>query len=357
MRVSAQIRVRRDGAIVYQESSTFTSMSDAKRWAKRREADIESGGVESLRAPVSVAQVLRRYVAELEASPGGVGRSKRAALVAMAEREPWGRVDIGELSSEVVMRYLQSRSAAGAAPSTVDQDLVYLRVAADYARVAWSASVDMGLFEDVQKLASRMGVTGRSEERDVRPTLEQLEAILGYYSRDRKRAATVGNVQQIPMVDLVLFQIFSTRRLDETCRMLRSDLDPARQRVLVRDMKHPRQKKGNNVWVHLPDRAWALVQQQLARLPDDEPRVWPYLAGSVSKSFQTARGWAFGREGLDLTLHDLRHEGISHLFELGWDIPQVSMVSGHRSWDSLRRYTHLHGPHPVDKYKGWAVLG
>lgn len=356
MRITAQIRIRRQGAIVYQEAATFSSMAKAKAWAKRRESDIEDRGVESLRDPVTVAEVLDRYVKEVEQTPGGIGRTKKSTILAMAQRAPWSRVKLAELSSSDIVGYLQERARDGAAPSTVDQDLTYLRVVTDYARVAWSMPVDMGMFEDVQKLVSRLGVTGRSDKRDVRPTLEQLDRILAYYSRKRKRRATPSNVQQIPMRDLVLFQIFSTRRLDETCRILRADLDEEHQRVLVRDMKHPRQKKGNNVWVHLPDRAWALIQQQLARLPADEPRIWPYESRSVSRSWDRARAWAYGEDAPDLTLHDLRHEGVSHLFELGWDIPRVAMVSGHRSWDNLKRYTHLIRPQAFDKYAGWEAL-
>ena len=43
----------------------------------------------------------------------------------------------------------------------------------------------------------------------------------------------------------------------------------------------------------------------------------------------------------DLHFHDLRHEGVSRLFEKGYAIEQVSLVSGHRSWSSLKRYTNL----------------
>jgi len=47
----------------------------------------------------------------------------------------------------------------------------------------------------------------------------------------------------------------------------------------------------------------------------------------------------------------MRHEGISRLFEMGWTIPQVASVSGHQSWQSLKRYSHLR--HNGDKYAGW----
>jgi hypothetical protein len=45
----------------------------------------------------------------------------------------------------------------------------------------------------------------------------------------------------------------------------------------------------------------------------------------------------------DLHFHNLRNEGVSRLFEMDWDIPRVSSVSGHRDWYSLPRYTHLSG--------------
>lgn len=43
----------------------------------------------------------------------------------------------------------------------------------------------------------------------------------------------------------------------------------------------------------------------------------------------------------DIVLHDLRHEGISRLFELGFQIHEVALVSGHTNWRTLMRYTHL----------------
>jgi site-specific recombinase XerD len=43
----------------------------------------------------------------------------------------------------------------------------------------------------------------------------------------------------------------------------------------------------------------------------------------------------------DLDFHDLRHEGTSRLLEAGFAIEQVSLVTGHKDWKMLRRYTHL----------------
>ena len=39
---------------------------------------------------------------------------------------------------------------------------------------------------------------------------------------------------------------------------------------------------------------------------------------------------------------------------MGWNIPHVEAVSGHRSWVSLKRYTHIR--ETGDKYTTWAGL-
>ena len=42
----------------------------------------------------------------------------------------------------------------------------------------------------------------------------------------------------------------------------------------------------------------------------------------------------------------LRHEATSRLFEAGFDIPEVSLVTGHKDWKMLRRYLNLR-PHQL----------
>jgi site-specific recombinase XerD len=44
---------------------------------------------------------------------------------------------------------------------------------------------------------------------------------------------------------------------------------------------------------------------------------------------------------IDLHFHDLRHEATSRLFEAGLTIEQVPLVTGHKDWKMLKRYTQL----------------
>lgn len=147
------------------------------------------------------------------------------------------------------------------------------------------------------------------------------------------------------MCRLIAFAVFSTRRQEEITRVRWSDLEQGR--VMVRDMKHPEGAKGNDTWVDLPPEA-----ERIARaMPMVSDRIFPFGTDAISASFTRACR-ILGIE--DLRFHDLRHEGISRLFEMGWTIPRVAAVSGHRSWQSLQRYTHVR--QTGDRWSGWPWL-
>ena len=50
-----------------------------------------------------------------------------------------------------------------------------------------------------------------------------------------------------PMELITAYAIFSTRRQEEICQITWSDFDAETQTQMVRDMKHPGQKIGNDV--------------------------------------------------------------------------------------------------------------
>ena len=79
------------------------------------------------------------------------------------------------------------------------------------------------------------------------------------------------------MVDVVLFAMTSSRRQNEICRIRWDDVDEARQRVLVRDMKHPRALI--DTWCDLPNRAWQILQRQ----PKIDDRIFPFVGMSIGR--------------------------------------------------------------------------
>jgi integrase len=67
-------------------------------------------------------------------------------------------------------------------------------------------------------------------------------------------------------------------------------------------------------------------------------RVFPLSPNAVRLAWERLKRRA---KINDLHFHDLRHEAISRFFELGLSIPEVALISGHRDFKMLFRYTHL----------------
>lgn len=79
-------------------------------------------------------------------------------------------------------------------------------------------------------------------------------------------------------------------------------------------------------------------------------RVFHYTSAGLKSS------WRFMLRKLsieNLHFHDLRHEAVSRLFELGtMDMMEVAAISGHKSLSMLKRYTHLKAQRLVRKLEG-----
>ncbi len=53
----------------------------------------------------------------------------------------------------------------------------------------------------------------------------------------------------------------------------------------------------------------------------------------------------------DLTFHDLRHEATSRFFEKGLNPMLVATITGHKTLEMLKRYTHLNAEDLVELLK------
>jgi integrase len=64
----------------------------------------------------------------------------------------------------------------------------------------------------------------------------------------------------------------------------------------------------------------------------------------VQRPYKFERMWQAikKKQGLkDFRFHDLRHEAVSRFVEAGFSDQEVSAISGHKSMQMLKRYTHL----------------
>lgn len=345
----AQIRLKRQGKVVFSENEKFEGRGaekTARLWASNREAEVkkllDSG--KSI-TNITVAEGMTRYLKEHENTPKPLGRTKLGTMRLMSQEPILSAVSLSELTASDILKYLRKRhDEDGAKPVTVLQDIAYIRVLAKYARVAWSIPIDMQEIDDAFNMANKIGIIDRSVKRDRRPSVEEVEALLSYQHREKNGKGRMTPLNT-PIAEIILFAIFSTRRLGEITRIKWDDVDFEKKTVFIRDMKDPRKKIGNNMTLFLPERALSIIRKQPK--VEGESRVFPYAEKTIGGAFQRAYRW-FGIE--DLRFHDLRHEGVSHLFELHNLIPQVAMISGHKSWANLQRYTHLSRLETFDKY-------
>ena len=173
----------------------------------------------------------------------------------------------------------------------------------------------------------KIGYHMAANERTRRPTADELERLVAYAQVERQN-------QVIPMHKIIQFAVATTMRREEISRLRWSDINALTRTILIRNRKDPQNKIGNDQEVPLLPDAWAIVQS----MPRTNECIFPFLHTSISAAFDRACR-SLGIE--DLHLHDLRHEGTSRLFEMGYDIPEVAIFTGHKNWKNLKRYTQI----------------
>lgn len=357
----AQIIIKRKGKIIHREGETFSKKRDAQAWAKKREALLaDKAVIEKLSGPA--ARTVKKLIEDYEEKVKPIsewGRSKQAVLDKWKERDE-GQCLTSEVTSAWIIDYcIMRKKVEGAGASTIGHDLSHLRSVFAVAKELLGEPVSTIPFVEAMPVLKRLDLAARGGQRDRRPEVKELTAMMERaYKSDKSPRAIRTNA--IPMSKIIVFQMFSGRRISETCRLKWSDLDRKKQSIIVRDMKDPGKKKGNDIRVYIPDEAW----QVLLSMPqiEGEDRIFPYNDRSVETRFRTLRSKA-GFEHKDpednLKLHDLRHECLSWLAEKNglkgehWDIPRIQSVSGHRGWGSLQRYVNLLEQKPVNKWAKW----
>jgi integrase len=258
-------------------------------------------------------------------------RSKAHTLAFLWRR--LGLTAFERLSREVLVDYGRGRAREGAGPVTVSTELSYLNTIVTHAAAVHGVCISKEPIELARVALRRLRLVGKSDERDRRPTQGELDALIAYFEGKPR--------QLIPVGRIIRFAVATALRQSEISSIVWPDVDEQLHLVLVRDRKDPRKKDGNNQRVPLIALtgydAWSILQEQ-RRATNGVQRIFPYDAQSVGKAFHR------GCKDLkieDLHFHDLRHEATSRLFEAGLSIEKVAVVTGHKDWKMLRRYTHL----------------
>jgi integrase len=233
------------------------------------------------------------------------------------------------------------RRSSTVSSSTVAGELTYAGSALKFSGVLLDAvqetTTTLSNLTAARTVLRHMGAVAASDMRDRRPTEKELRKIRDY-CLGSKRLRT-------PIWEMILFAIATAMRLGEITRIRWEDVDEVKRMVVIRDRKHPTKKQGNDGKIPLlvgPAVVLGEVVDPLEIMRKLSPlkcgRVFPYSSGTTTSKF------IYICDKLkinDLHFHDFRHDAVSRLFEYGFRIEQVALVSGHKDWKHLKRYTNI----------------
>jgi integrase len=319
-----RVQVRRGGTY---KAATFDKKRDAEDWARTVESQAKMVAVSGYAPPpadATVADLIDRYL-ELHAKEPG---KTKAATLAMLKADQLGRTRLVALSALTLRDFVDRRQKAGAGGVTIAGDLSFLTAVLKWGRHARRLDLPIELAVDARRDLPYRGLKTRSTERDREPSDAELARLYAHWEA-RPR-------QKIDMEAVCRFALATAMRLGEICRIEAEDVNHIARTVVIRDRKDPREKQGNDQTVPLLPEAWAIVVPLLKERPSGA--LFPYQAASVSTAFSRAC------EQLkihDLHFHDLRHRATADLFRRGLDIPRVALMTGHKTWTQLRRYTAI----------------
>ena len=320
-----RVQVRKAGLY---RAATFATKREARDWSTAIEAQanhVAAGGFAPIPKSSTVADLIDKYTETLSKTPG---RTKEATL-AMIRREI-GKVKLANLNAVVLRDYVDRREAAGAGGVTIAGDLSFLSAVLRWGKYSRQLDLPERLALDARASLVHRGLNTRSQERSREPTDDELARLYALWSANPR--------QKIPMVTLCEFALATGMRQGEICRIEIDDLNRVEKTIIIRDRKDPKNKQGNDQTVPLLPAAWAIVEPLIQ--DREHGFLFPYAEHSVSTAF-TRGCQAVIPPIMDLHFHDLRHRATASFFRMGLDIPRVALLTGHKSWAMLRRYTRI----------------
>lgn len=300
-------------------SKTWNTRKEAEAWARLVESEIDRGVFVS-RGEVertTLHDLIERY--RVEVLPSKRGKHFGPALKVLDEQ--LGKYSLAALSPKLVAEFRDRRTKAGLSASTVRKEINLLSKLIDLGGKEWG----LPLPANPCAMVSRPPPGGA---RDRRLEDDELERII---------AASEPHVAL-----LVRFAIETAGRLGELLALRWQDVDTTKRVALVRGIDG-RGTKNDDAFRAVPLSSEAVsVLDELKKLPrgiDGRVFYWWKASDSFNKTWRRV----CVRAGVDgLRFHDLRHEATSRLFERGvFDSMEVASITGHKTLQMLKRYTHL----------------
>ena len=313
-------------------SKTFRTKRDAEDWSRRTEDEmvrgvyIQRSGAERM----TLEAALKRYLSDVTPTKkpttqrGEISKAKKLI-------EHLGKYSLAALSAEIIAGYRDKRLSESGNKGNISNNTVRLELALlshlfTVAIQEWGVGLTFNPVLNIRKPSP-----GEGRDRRLSPD-EELRLI------------NAVNAHSNPMLGWVVCIALETgMRASEitTLRLHQVDLD--RRILRLRDTKNdsartvPLNRSATEALKSAMNNSIRPIDCDLVFFgePGRDKKRRPYAFTKV---------WGILKTKLkmqDFRFHDLRHEAVSRLVEAGLSDQEVSAISGHKSMQMLRRYTHL----------------
>ncbi|RLL48962.1 site-specific integrase [Mariprofundus sp. EBB-1] len=303
------------------DSATFDTMRDAKAWQAAAEVKKASGalsGIAKARA-ISFIDALQKYKEEV--TPNKKGIRQENSLIERLKKIEFAAKRFSDVTKNDVIKYKKSRLKKVSA-NTVRHELALMRHLYNEAAAEWEMD---GLPNPVAEVTFPKKTLGR----DRRLNTGELERLL---------SAAATNAE---MPELIALAIETGMRRSEMTNLLWKDVDLKGKQLTLQMTK-----SGERRVVFLSTEALKVLKAQ-QKIEVTGGKVFAISANYVTVAFRRICKKTKSLDGKeneaieDLRFHDLRHEAVSRFFEKGLSTELVMQMSGHETYEMLKRYTHL----------------
>lgn len=309
-----EVQVRRKGFAPI--SKTFLMKGDADQWARHMETKADRG---DMPAPVKVLDgytlkhIVERYRNEVTVKK--LSADSETYLLNAFLRQPIAKLTLAQLTPSHFTTYRDKRLKVVKA-GTVNRELSIVKHALDVAVREWDVPIRINPLSQLKKLKV-------NNARSRRLTDEEYQHLMDAIDGTRNDLIK-------PLMD---FAIETGMRRGEILRVKWNEIDWGSRTLHI-----PITKNGHARTIPLTIKAIAILDDLSQQSDADKNRPFPLSDEAAKQAWRRL----VERSGVeDLHFHDFRHEAISRFFERGLSVSEVALISGHRDFRMLFRYTHL----------------
>ena len=299
-------------------SKTFLKKSNASNWAREVEYQLDKQQYEDFSdsARLTLGDLIMRYRDEI--TPTKKGSACEGHKLNLMLRHKIAKCRLLELKAKNIFDF-KSDIRINRKPATINKYIHYIYTIWETARIQWDIA-----------LPSRNPASLVSKEK-IKTKIDRI------LSPDEYQDLLVaGSKSNLPfLADIIEFAYITAMRFGEITKLETKDINFENKTALLRDTKN-----GEDRIVPLTNRALEIGNKY---------RFRSTLFGIKRDQFRHYFEQACKRANVkSFRFHDLRACAITNLFLNGWSVAEVSVVSGHKTWSELKRYTRIK---PLDLVK------